>query len=57
MNCEYCQSKVFETDRNCPQCGAPNVSYQIEENQDTYSFSMFIHNLENQPQNSYFDRI
>ena len=24
MNCQYCHSKIFEEDRTCPQCGAPN---------------------------------
>jgi predicted amidophosphoribosyltransferase len=24
MNCDHCQSKIFESDRTCPQCGAPN---------------------------------
>ena len=25
MNCEYCKSKIFETDRVCDRCGAPNI--------------------------------
>jgi len=24
MNCAYCHSKIFEDDRTCPRCGAPN---------------------------------
>ena len=23
MNCEYCETKLFDTDRRCPGCGAP----------------------------------
>ena len=29
MNCQYCGSKLFESDRTCPQCGAPNIR-QVE---------------------------
>jgi len=25
MNCSYCQSKIFEKDRVCSRCGAPNT--------------------------------
>ncbi len=24
MFCSHCESRIFETDRTCPQCGAPN---------------------------------
>ena len=24
MNCCYCLSTIFESDRTCPQCGSPN---------------------------------
>jgi predicted amidophosphoribosyltransferase len=24
MNCQFCSNKIFETDRYCPSCGAPN---------------------------------
>jgi hypothetical protein len=27
MNCTYCGNKIFETDRYCPQCNGPNVSF------------------------------
>ena len=32
MNCEYCQSRIFENDRTCPRYGAPNkfVEKQIK---------------------------
>lgn len=23
MNCEYCETRILITDRNCPNCGAP----------------------------------
>ena len=27
MNCTYCGNKIFETDRYCPTCNGPNVSF------------------------------
>lgn len=35
MNCEYCGSRVFETDRVCDRCGAPNKNH-FEKKQETY---------------------
>jgi len=29
MNCEYCSSKIFSTDRCCPQCGGP-ISVEMQ---------------------------
>jgi hypothetical protein len=27
MFCSYCESRIFDTDRTCPQCGAPTKNY------------------------------
>lgn len=30
MNCEYCGSRIFDSDRVCDRCGAPNIgAYKI----------------------------
>lgn len=34
MNCSWCQSKIFDSDRVCPMCGAPNI--QIKNEIDTF---------------------
>jgi len=44
MNCQYCHNKIFEKDRFCPSCGAPN--YFIEEDVETSSYGAFINMLE-----------
>lgn len=31
MNCEYCGSRVFEADRVCDRCGAPNIKTSKKE--------------------------
>lgn len=35
MNCEYCGSRIFESDRVCDRCGAPNKNH-FEKRQETY---------------------
>jgi predicted amidophosphoribosyltransferase len=35
MNCQYCGSKIFEDDRTCERCGAPNLSVKFVE-KDTF---------------------
>jgi len=28
MNCQFCNNKIFETDRYCPSCNAPNIEQE-----------------------------
>lgn len=37
MFCSYCNSKIFDSDRTCPQCGAPtkNPIYQEKKDNNT----------------------
>jgi hypothetical protein len=46
MNCEYCHSKIFEDDRTCPQCGAPNESF-IPVKQKAICFGELCRQIEN----------
>lgn len=40
MNCQYCKTKLFDNNRNCPSCGAPVVYEDDEEdNEISYTFS------------------
>lgn len=32
--CSYCSSKIFDSDRTCPQCGAPTKNPIIQEKKD-----------------------
>lgn len=55
MNCEYCGSRVFETDRVCDRCGAPSGVRSSSKQQDC--FGDFIKLIEeNEPQERATDR-
>jgi len=45
MNCQYCRSKIFENDRVCPQCGAPNER-SIVEKQKFITYGSLIKDIE-----------
>lgn len=45
MNCEYCQSKIFNEDRVCQRCGAPN----IRKNKRDYTFGEIMMKIESEP--------
>lgn len=42
LNCEYCGSKIFETDRSCVKCGAPISMAEVK--RDT--FGEFMRDVE-----------
>lgn len=37
MNCEYCGSRLFETDRSCPRCGA-GFNFSTSEKTKTFPY-------------------
>jgi len=48
MQCAYCSSRIFETDRVCPRCGAPNIIlFTRPEKEDSYG--MWLRDIESQP--------
>jgi len=44
MNCAHCLSKIFESDRCCPQCGAPNDGFPLKKE----CFGDLMRQIENQ---------
>lgn len=47
MQCEYCSSRIFETDRVCPRCGAPNITH-FETLKPGDPFGLWIKDIETQ---------
>jgi hypothetical protein len=46
-NCSYCYTKLFDNDRCCPKCGAPNLSPQkTEEKQKKRLFLVSVADVE-----------
>jgi hypothetical protein len=50
MNCSYCNSKIFETDKTCSRCGAPNITnFNVGDNDNdegSKTFGQFIAEIE-----------
>jgi hypothetical protein len=44
MNCQYCSTRLFDTDRECPRCGAPFT--KATEQKEPYSFGKDIAKME-----------
>lgn len=45
MNCSYCSTRVFETDRECPRCGAPISLRNIEKINTTEHKNYYLDGL------------